>query len=222
MRTLYAVFRRVLSLPVASRCMSVHADDLWQLDLKRKALAQSGPSQAGPAPRIPQSFQIRMADESDHSALADYYGSEQTIRGRLERGDLCFMTLCQNRIGAAVWMALGPGEYRDDWDELQTLFQFPANVAWSYDGKGTRWGAWGALMMRLPNMLEERGIHKVATLIDCNNWQSHDAHRSLGYQQVGLLGSLDLCGLRVGACRHANRRWQFLPARIGAVEVLGR
>ena len=131
-----------------------------------------------------------------------------------------FITLCQDRIGAAVWLVLGPGEFREDWTELHTFVRFPAGIAWSYDGKGTRWGAWGALMTQLPDMLRELGIRRIVTLIDCNNWQSHDSHRSLGYEKAGLISSAGLFGLWINVCRHANRRWQFLPAQIGAVELL--
>ena len=216
-RTFYALLRRVRFLPVVGRCARVYAGDLWQLDLERTAHAQSGPPT-----RIPQSFQVRKADENDLPALATFHGNEQTIWDRLGRGDLCFMTLCQDRIGAAVWLALGPGECREDWAELQMVQRFPAGIAWSYDGKGTRWGAWAALMRQLPELLRDLGTQKVVTLIDCDNWQSHDAHRSLGYEKTGLIGSVGLFGFQVSACRHANRHWQFLPARIGAIEVQGR
>jgi len=216
MRALYALARRILRLlPISGRWASIYAGDLWQLDLEKATRAQ-----ADRLARIPKSFQIRMAAQEDLAALAAYYGNEQTIRKRLERGDWCFMTVCQDRIGAAAWVVPGPGECREDWAELHTMQRFPAGIAWSYDGKGTRWGAWGALMIQLPDLLKERGIRTVVTLIDCDNWKSYDAHRSLGYEITGLIGSAGLLGVLVGVCRqHANRRWQFLPARVKEVEV---
>ncbi len=218
-RALYAILRRILRHPVARERAGIYAGDLWQLDLENAALAQ-----AGPPTRIPRSYQVRKADENDYSALATYYGNEQTVRERLERGDLCFLTLCQDRIGAAVWMVLGPGEFREDWIEMRSFVRFSAGTAWSYDGKGTRWGAWGVLMKQLPDLLRALGTERIATLIDCNNWQSHDAHRSLGYEKTGLICSADLFGLRLNACRQRTcrqrtGRWKFLPTQIGAVEA---
>lgn len=213
-RTLYALLRRILLLPVAGRVAKVYAGDLWELDLAGETTGQS----TSPI-RLPQSYQVRLADNRDLLELAAYYGREQIIRDRLNRGDLCFMTLCQGCIGAAVWLVHGPGECREDWEELQLWFRFPAGVAWTYDGKGTRLGAWGTLMRQLPDLLRELGVQNIATFIDCDNWQSQDAHRSLGYHKTGLISSARLLGFHGAACRQANRRWQLLPACIGSVEI---
>ena len=141
---------------------------------------------------------------------------------RLERGDLCVLTVSQQKIGAALWLAIGPGVFREDWDDMRYTCQFPAGVGWTYDGKGTRWGAWGTLMARLPDLLDPFSVHELVTLIDCNNWQSLDAHRSLGYENIGAVGSIGALGLVCSVCRSRDRRWHRLPARIGSVEILNR
>jgi hypothetical protein len=212
-RTLYAILRRIMMLPVVCHCAKVYVGDLWHLDLSGNSCRQTTSTS-----RIPQSYQVRLADRNDLPELAAYYGNERTVRTRLDRGDRCFITLCQGNIGAAVWLVYGPEECREDWEELRLAFRFPAGYAWTYAGKGTRLGAWGTLMRQLPSLLTDLGIQKLVTIIDCDNWQSHDAHRSLGYQKVGLISSARLFGLHGAACRHANRHWQLLPASIGAVE----
>jgi hypothetical protein len=212
-RTLYALIRRILMLPILNRCVNVYAGDLWQIDLSGRSCRQTTL-----ATRIPKSYQVRLANQSDLPKLADYYGDEQTVEDRLVHGDLCFMTLCQGDIGAAVWLVYGPGECHEDWDELRLSFQFPTGFAWTYAGKGTRMGAWGTLMKQLPVLLTELEINSLVTVIDCDNWQSHDAHQSLGYQKTGLIGSVRLFGFHWAACRPANHHWQLLPTCIGSVE----
>jgi hypothetical protein len=213
-RTLYAILRRILRHPATHGRVGFYAGDFWQLDLESMTLAQTGP-----ATRVPRSYQVRMADENDLPALAAYYGNEQTVRERRKRGDLCFLTLCQDHIGAAVWLVLGPGEFREDWVEMHSFVRFPAGTAWSYDGKGTKGGAGGVLMKQLPELVRALGTRRIATLIDSNNWQSHDAHRSLGYEKTGLICSADLLGLRMNACRQRTGDWKLLPTHVGTVEA---
>ncbi|MBN1853185.1 MAG: hypothetical protein JW829_10695 [Pirellulales bacterium] len=212
MRTFYAAIRWITSLPVLRHCIQICASDVCHLrfaDTKK-------------APKIPGGFNVRMATAGDMPALSDYFKKPWQVRQRLERGDFCFMTMFESRIGAAVWVRIGPGCYQDDWNDMHYVSQFPAGVGWTYDGKGTKWGAWGMLMARLPEFLRELGVHEVITLVDCNNWQSLDAHRSLGYEKIGTLGCIGWIGMIQNIYRSSNRTWHRLPTSIGAVELLDK
>ena len=202
-RVLYAIMRRVFSLPILRRCVRICATDLWRLRL----------SEARPPRRIPANFTVRRAEASDLQALIEYYGDAQRVTNRIERGGLCILARCGDQIGAAVWTYLGPNEFDEDWAELRTTFQFPAAVAWAYDGKGTKLGAWGTLMARLPELLATCGVEELATVIDCDNWQSIDAHRSLGFESVGIVGCLSILGLPLRVHKPPIGRWKRVPAR---------
>jgi hypothetical protein len=206
---LYSFTRRVVALSMVRPFARLTAVDVLHVTLSaQKTLA-----------RTPRSFVVRTATVADVTALGEYYAAPRLVQDRIQRGDLCAMTLCQDRIGAAVWIAIGPNEYREDWEDLRCSFRCPAGTGFTYDGKGTKLGAWGTMMVRLPELLRGTGITELYTAIDCNNWHSSDTHRSLGYAHVGLLATVRLCGLTVRICRPRGQRWHRPPTRIGALEV---
>ena len=169
---------------------------------------------------IPRGFEVRQAGPADLPLLAGYFGSQERAAERLQRGDRCLAALAQDAIGAAVWFSLGPNAYADDWDDLRCVFRFPAGVAWSFDGRGTQWGAWGSLMVRAPQHLQDLGAEEVFTLVEWNNWKSIDSHRSLGWRRVAVLGCLRVAPLVWRLYSADGRRWHVPPGRIGRLEVL--
>jgi hypothetical protein len=171
---------------------------------------------------IPRGYVVRRASEDDLAALGPFFGDPQRVRRRLDRGDVCVVTLVKGKVCAGVWLAVGPGIFEEHWSVLLSVAQFPNGVCWSFDGKGTRLGAWGSLMARLPRHLEELGVSEVYTLIDYDNRESLDAHRSLGYRRVGLIGCLRFFGLWLRIYKTPGARWRRLPGRIGEVRFGGR
>lgn len=211
-RAMYSMLRKVTSLPILRRCVYFCAGDLYYLQLAKSKSAA----------RTPKSFVVRQATGEDLPALADFFGERELIDSRFERGDLCIITLCQDNIGAAVWLAVGPGEYHDDWGDLRCVCRLPAHVAWTYDGRGTKLGAWGTLMARLPDLLRKHGVTDLVTLIDCNGWKSIDAHKSLSYQHIGVIARLGVFGLKQSVCKPCPGSWRFLPTQLDKIEIVGR
>jgi hypothetical protein len=203
------MLRRLSALPLLCRCLSICSVDLWHLPIRP---ASSFP----PASSL---FLVRWAEPSDREQLGNYFGDRYRVERRLARGDRCALALCQESIGAAAWVSLGPGHFNEDWNELRCSFRFPAGVAWSYDGKGTRMGAWGTLMKQLPELLRREGATEIATVTDCNNWSSIDAHRSLGYTSGGLLLHARLAGISLHGFKAPRRRWRRLPLTVAHLEI---
>ncbi|MFV1966959.1 MAG: hypothetical protein ACC628_16150 [Pirellulaceae bacterium] len=169
---------------------------------------------------IPRAFSVRVANGSDVPELADYFGDPNRIQRRFQRGDVCLMTLCREKVCAAVWFALGPDDYQEDWDALRCMFQFPADTTWCFDGKGTKWGAWGSLMAKVPDYLREQGVREVFTMIGCNNWQSIDSHKSLGYRSLGVITCFGALQQKKVLFREYGRRWQRLPGSMGNLKLV--
>jgi hypothetical protein len=169
--------------------------------------------------RGPNNYVVREAGSEDLASLADYFHDEQLVSNRLGRGDRCFVTTCKGQICAAVWLVAGPGDYMEDWGALHCVFRVPAGVGWTYDGKGTRLGAWGSLMARLPSLLCEFDLDEITTIIDCNNWQSIDSHTSLGYERAGMIACGGVFGLLRTVLKPSGGWWQFPPGRIGRLVV---
>ncbi len=165
--------------------------------------------------RVPRLFTIRTAQQEDLPALEAYFGDPQRVRDRWRRGDICAITFCGGEIGAAVWFAIGPNDYHEDWQSLRCIVRFPARIAWTFDGKGTKLGAWGALMARLPEFLEEFAVEEVYTAIDYDNIESIDGHLSLGYRRTGLLVHSWFLVVVLNVCKPAMGRWRRLPGQIG-------
>ncbi len=174
-RACYSLSRKLLKVTGLRSTLHLCASDLLLLPV----------SESHQPKRTPASYTVREAGAEDVAALADYYGSSAKVRRRLAEGNRCIITLCAEVIGAAVWLAPGPCEFNEDEDELSCTIIIPPNTAWTFDGRGTRLGAWGTLMARLPQLLPAWNVDTLATLIDSNNWQSLDAHVSLGYQTLG-------------------------------------
>ncbi len=208
-RTGFAILQRLGRLPVLRMIWHLCAIDYWRLPL--------GPSDNNA--RFSNLFQVRWATDEDLTALVDYYGDRARVTQRLARGHRCVVALSQQTIGAAVWLGIGPDQSEEDWEELRCLFQYPAQIVWSYDGKGTKMGAWGTMMKRLPSLLQQGGYEEIATIIDCNNWQSSDGHRSLGYERVGVLLHARLCGLGLRLFKPVGQRWQRVPAVLHQVAI---
>ncbi len=171
--------------------------------------------------RIPRSFVVRRAVEEDVPELESFFGGSRRIDERMRRSDICVVTVSKDRIGAAVWLSPGPSDYREDWDDLRCIVRYPAGVCWSYDGVGTKFGAWGSLMMRLPDLLEEDGVEEVFTHIECDNQMSLDSHKSLGYRSIGFVWSFGVFGLVLKIYKTEGNPWRRLPGRIGRLEFCG-
>jgi len=165
--------------------------------------------------RVPRAFVVRPASAEDLPALGEFFSGPERIRERFDRGDLCAITLAKDEICAAVWFALGPMDYREDFSELGCIFHVPAGVAWSFDGKGTRLGAWGSLMGQFPGYLEQHGAKEVITVIDYNNRDSLDAHKSLGYHCTGMVCYLKVWRFALRLYKDHGRRWRLMPGQIG-------
>jgi len=165
--------------------------------------------------RIPRAFEVRTASAEDLPALQAFFSDGTRVRDRFQRGDICTVTLAKDEICAAVWFALGPQDYREDWDDLGCIFRVPSGVAWSFDGKGTKLGAWGSLMGKFPQYLEQFGASEVMTIIDYDNRESLDAHRSLGYRSLGAICYFNVLGFGLRLYRSHGERWRSMPGRIG-------
>lgn len=170
---------------------------------------------------VPRLFTVKRAKQEDLRALEAYFGDARRVGNRCRRGDVCAMTLSNGEVGAAVWFTAGPNDYREDWEALRCVVRFPAGVAWTFDGKGTKLGAWGALMMRLPKYLGELAAKEVYTLIDYDNRESIDGHLSLGYRRAGVLVHLRFPGIMLTMCKADRGKWRRLPGRIGSLEFHG-
>jgi hypothetical protein len=207
-RVAYRIVRKLTSLPVVRRCVRLSAVEVLSATVAE--LRSTG--------RIPKSFVVEKT--SDEQELADYFGRADLVRERLARNDTCIVTRSGGKIGAGVWLRSGPNDYDENVDELGCVVRFPAGVAWSYDGKGTRWGAWGALMARLPEFLAELRVEDVYTLIDYDNQESLAGHRSLGYHRAGFAGCVALFGLSITACRPCGKRWRPAPGSVGKLRFI--
>ncbi len=208
-RVLYAALQRILAIGLLRRSVQLRAVDVWHLPF----------AEDGQPPRTPALFTVRQAIASDFDELAKYYDDRQRILQRCTRGDICVLALCQNKIEGAVWLCLEENQFDEDREELRCTFGVPRNAAWTYDGKGTKLGAWGTLMKQLPGILRRLRVNEVYTTIDCNNWQSFDAHRSLRYEPVGVLLMVRLLGFAVHAFKPSGQRWRRLPFTIKGLEV---
>jgi len=177
------------------------------------------------AARVPRVFTIRRTTRDDLPALEEYFEVSPVVE-RYNRGDMCLATFAKDQIGAAVWFAVGPRGYGEDWDEMRCIARFPRGVVWTFDGKGTKLGAWGAMMMRLPEVLDELDVDEVYTLIDYDNDESIDAHLSLGYRRAGVVTHFRLFGIGFSLLKEDGHGWQRhvwkrLPGRIGKIEFDG-
>ncbi len=206
----YAIVRRMLARLRVTRWFHLCAVEFWRLDVERVPVPR----------RLPRNFTVRRATNEDVDALAHYYDDPRRVETRRERGDICVVALCQNAICAAVWIAVGPCRFDEDQQELGCTFVVPPRIGWTYDGKGTRLGAWGTLMKQLPAVLHEQGVTELVTVIDCNNWQSIDGHRALGYEVVGTLGCVRGFGLFCRIVRYRQRVWTRLPRTVAKIQVV--
>jgi len=171
---------------------------------------------------IPRAFVVREALKEDEAGVEAYFDNARLVGNRFRRGAKCAITLAKGRPCAAVWFAAGPVEFHEDWDTLRCVFRIPAGAAWSFDGKGTRFGAWGSLMARFPGLVRQHGNQEVYTLIDYDNRPSSDAHRSLGYRRAGMLSCLSALGLTLRFYRPEGGRWRLGRGRIGQVDFGGK
>jgi hypothetical protein len=210
MRAVYLVAQRVADRRWFRAWLTLCAVDVFAVracDLRRSE-------------RLPRVFVVRRAREEDLPALASFSSrAVPPMTDRLRRGDECVMTLADGRICAAVWLAVGPADYPEDWDQLGCIFRVPAGICLTYDGRGTRWGAWGALMACLPPHLERLGVRTVFTLIDCDNRNSLESHRSLGYHPVGRIALMAVLGWALSVCRIGQVAWRVVPGRLGRVAL---
>jgi len=172
--------------------------------------------------QIPSVFTVRRAEEQDLSGLESYFSNSQVVRDRLRRGDICLVALVSGQIGAAVWLALGPKKYYEDWSELRCVFRFPAGACWVYNGRATVFGAWGGVAMSLSQHLERLGVSTVFTQVDHANTVSLQCTKSLGFRPIGRICRLTVARFSLCIYRTHKGRWRPLPGRIGNLELLNR
>jgi hypothetical protein len=206
----YSLSQAVLRLPGLRRLLSFGTVEIYQRDVDGWA----------PKTRIPRMFDTRVAQEADLPELAQYVGCERRVRDRFQRGDRCLVTTSKGKLCAAVWFALGANDYQEDGPELGCGFRFPEQTAWYFDGKGTKIGAWGTLMSFAPEYLRARGVREVFTSIGCNNWQSINSHRSLGFRSLGLIACLGVFTKKAVFWRPHGARWQRLPGQLGQLQLV--
>jgi hypothetical protein len=210
-RTLYALGRRVVQSRWCHSWWSLCAVDVLAVrvaDLKR-------------AERIPSAFEVRRAARQDTPALEGFCGPLAAIADRFDRGDRCVVTLADGRICAAVWLAVGPTRHDEDWGQLGCLLQLGAGIGLTYDGRGSRWGAWGSLMARLPQYLEAAGVTHVFTLVDCDNQTSLDNHRSLGYRPIGRIALVEVLRRAWSLYQTGRATGRMVRGRLGQVVLSG-
>ncbi len=208
-RTVYAILRRLVDLPILRHCVHLCAVDFWRLPIP----------DSWSRPHVPSLFSIRLAHADDRAELARYFGDHERVEDRFARGDQCVVAICQKAIGAAVWIAVGPSHSAEDWQDLRCALHFPAGVVFTYDGKGTKMGAWGTMMKQLPRFLLDQNVQEITTIIDSDNWQSIDAHRSLGYTPEGLLLHIRVFGITMRFFKPPQHGWQRVPHTINRVHV---
>jgi len=165
--------------------------------------------------RIPRAFDVRVARQEDLPKLGPYFENPQRVRDRVRRGAVCTITVAGEEICAGLWLSFGPGQHAEDRHDVGCVFQFPEGVAWSFDGKGTRWGAWGALMTRLPEYLQEQGTREVYLMIECDNRESLDGHLSSGFRRAGRIVSLRILWPWLCLWKPEGGAWRRLPGQIG-------
>jgi len=166
-----------------------------------------------------RSYQVRWAAESDVPAVTAFFGPGRPIMQRVRRGDRCLIATVRGEICAAVWFSPGPGHYAEDAGDLGCELHYPETVAFSYDGLGTRLGAWGTLMARAPDLLQQIGVDEIVTLIDYDNYLSINSHQSLGYRRLGLVGCLGLAQWMQPFYGTGRTPWRMLPGRLGPLEL---
>lgn len=210
-RASYAILRRILAWPVLRQTLHLCAVDFWRLQLSADSWSP---------PHTSSLFTVRWAEPADLEELAHYFGNRERVKTRIAKGHRCVVAISQEKIGAAVWLGIGPSQFVEDWDDLRCVIRYPAGIAWTYDGKGTKLGAWGTMMKLLPGLLRHENVYEIATIIDCNNWQSMDAHRSLGYQSAGALLHARVLDFPLRLFKPLGKRWRRVPPTIDRVEIV--
>lgn len=169
--------------------------------------------------RMPRAYTSRFATHDDEAKLAEYFGSAERVRQRLDHGDACAVVLAGERLCAGAWLTLGPATVEEDWSDVRCRYRIPAGTAWGYDGRGTKPGAWGCLLACLPGFLGELGAERMVASIHYNNHLSIDSHLSTGFHSVGWIACVRFLGLSFRAFRAAEGRWRRMPGQIGRVDV---
>jgi len=190
------------------------------LDLTICELFQAKVSDLKTRSRLPRAYIVRLATPADAPELGEFFASPALVNRRLARGDACAVVLAGGSVCAAAWWIPGPATVTEDWDDLGCLYRIPAGVAWGYDGRGTKPGAWGCLMARLPEFLAALGVERIAASIHYNNHLSIASHLSLGFRRLGWIGCVRLLGFPLRAYRPAETSWHRLPGHLGPVDVV--
>jgi hypothetical protein len=209
LRASYSVLCKGMQLPLLRRCADLCVSEIYHLSL-------AGGKKDLPALR---SLVVRAAGAGDLDALVQFYGDRPLLESRFDRGDLCILALCKEQVVAAAWFAVGPSEFHEDQETMHYYSKIPSGAAWIYDGRGTKLGAWGTLMAKLPQTLASRNIDNLVALVNFNNWRAIDAHRSLGFKSTATIGYVGAFGLHRCFFRTKESRWRPLPATVSGVEL---
>lgn len=208
-RTAYSAAAWASRRPVLRNIGEICLAELFELPLPQWPTARRGPS----------CYVVREAVSKDAWALGEYFGNAQLIRERSQQDDVCVIAETGGKIAAAMWLKIGPAVYLEDASSMGCCFHIAEKAVWTYDGKGTRIGAWGTLMSQLPSLVEIHGVERVVTLIESNNWQSLDSHRGWGFQRLGSVASMQVLGKRHIRCRGRDGSWDRLPQSLPPVTV---
>lgn len=209
--TIYRSLNRIANLRPWRRWFQVSIVNIYSVPVEAMKKAD----------QLPSMYKVRPADMNDIDALGTYSGNHERVKIRTDRGDLCMLNECMNEISAMIWFSFGPNQYKEDWDAVKCCVSFPENVAWMYDGKGTKLGAWGCMMMHMSDRLRDLGVEEVYTMVDWENHRSIKSMKSLGLQQIGSYRFLKLFGMQSNRCKlMGEKRWRRLPAQIGKLELM--
>jgi hypothetical protein len=167
----------------------------------------------------PTIYTVRLARKHDLEALIEFFSKPDVVRERWNRGDACLIALANDEICAATWWMLGPNTYDTDRRLLGSVFSLPSGVCWSHDAKGTRFGAYGTLLLHQRHYLTSLGIKEVWGAVDYQNKNAIAANHAAGFTTAGWLLHLTYLGFRLTRCRTPNTGWCSLPAVIGSLSV---
>ncbi len=170
--------------------------------------------------RMPKAFRIALAAEEDIPALAAEGRKPELVRARLGESDLCLLLWSGSELKAYEWIAVGPREYWEDWNEARIIIRIPAGCCWTYDGRGHSPGAWGMIMRTLPKEVERNSIRRIYQRVDYASPISWHSHRSAGYLPLARVFHVGVGHFGFTLWRQDQGKWHSLPARVQDLELV--
>jgi acetyltransferase (GNAT) family protein len=165
------------------------------------------------------SFEFRLLGVEDVGRFVTEFGQEFVDRAVAGR-DLCFAALAGERLAAYGWYALESVEPRH---AFGVAMSYPNDVAYMYNGftlpayRGSR--LHGAIMGLALERLNERGITKLVSLVECTNTPSMRSCFRTGYELLGRLWTVQIGSHTV---IFSPRRARRLGVKFGAMATRPR